>query len=75
MSFFAIGGTNVVFLAIGRTNVDLIEGGTNVVVAVALQSSGTYDGGKKVAASLGIGWLLLDCLLIFYKKIMTSLVK
>jgi hypothetical protein len=49
--FFAIGGTNVVFLAIGRTNVDLIEGGTNVVVAVALMSSGTYDGGKKVAAS------------------------
>jgi hypothetical protein len=40
MSIFAIGGPNVVFLAIGGTNVDLIEGGTNVVVAVALMSSG-----------------------------------
>jgi hypothetical protein len=50
MSFFPIGGTNVVFLAIGRTYVDLIEGGTYVVVAVALLSSGTYDGRTKVAA-------------------------
>jgi hypothetical protein len=28
--FFAKGGTNVSFLDIGGTNVDLIEGGTNV---------------------------------------------
>ncbi len=44
MSFFSFrqhkirfyeGGTNVGFLAIEGTNVDLIEGGTNVVVAVA----------------------------------------
>ncbi len=39
MSFFAICGTNVVFLAISGTNVDPIEGGNNVVVAVALLSS------------------------------------
>jgi hypothetical protein len=39
MSFFAIGGTNVVFLAIGGTNVDFIEGGTKVMVAVELLSS------------------------------------
>ena len=51
MSFFAICGTNVVFLAISGTNVDPIEGGNNVVVAVALLSSGTNDSGKKVAAS------------------------
>ena len=52
MLFFAIGGTYVVLLAIGGTNVDLIEGGTKVVVAVALLSSGTFDSGKKVAASV-----------------------
>jgi hypothetical protein len=51
MSFFCFRWTNVIFLAIGGTNVDLIEGGTNVVVAVALLSSGSYDCGKKVAES------------------------
>jgi hypothetical protein len=52
--FLAKGGTNAVFLAIGGTNVDLIEGGTKVVVAVALLSSGTFVSGKKVAASLDL---------------------
>ena len=42
MSFFCFRWTNVIFLAIG---------GTNVVVAVALLSSGSYDCGKKVAES------------------------
>jgi hypothetical protein len=41
----------VVILAIGGTNVHPIDGGTNVVVAVALLSSGAYDSGKKVVAS------------------------
>jgi hypothetical protein len=41
--FLTIGGTNVVFLAIGGTYVDLIEGGTNV--------GRTNVGGKKVATS------------------------
>jgi hypothetical protein len=48
MSFFTIDGTNVVFLAIGGTYVDLIEGGTNV----GRTSFGrTNVGGRKVAAS------------------------
>jgi hypothetical protein len=49
MSFLAISGTNVMFLAIGGTYVDLIEGGTNVG---GTNVGGTYVGGTKVAASL-----------------------
>jgi hypothetical protein len=54
MLFFAIGGTYVVLLAIGGTNVGLIEGGTNVMVAVELRSSGAYDGGKKLRHHLSL---------------------
>jgi hypothetical protein len=36
--FLVIGGTNVIFLGIGGTKVDLVEGGKNVVVAVAKTS-------------------------------------
>jgi hypothetical protein len=43
MSYLTIGGTNVVFLAIGGTYVDLIEGWTIV--------GRTNVGGRKVAAS------------------------
>jgi hypothetical protein len=49
--FLVIGGTNVVFLGIGGTKVDLVEGGKNVVVAVAKTSQRKNVGGKKVAAS------------------------
>ena len=45
----AIGGTNVSFLVIGGTNVDPIEGGTNVG---GTNVGGTFVSGKKVAASL-----------------------
>ena len=46
-SRFYEGGTNVVFLAIGGTNVDLIEGGTNVG---GTNVGRTNVGGRKVAA-------------------------
>ncbi len=46
-----MGGTYVGFLGIGSTNVDLVDGGTNVVVAVAQTSLGKNVGSKKVAAS------------------------
>jgi hypothetical protein len=49
MSFFSVGGTNVVCLAIGGTYVDLIEGGTNVGRTNVGQ---TNVGGRKVAASM-----------------------
>jgi hypothetical protein len=45
-----LGGTNVIFLGIGGTKVDLVEGGKNVVVAVAKTSQRKNVGGKKVAA-------------------------
>ena len=48
MSFLTIGGTNVMFLAIGGTYVDLIEGGTNVG---RTNVGWTNVGGRKVAAS------------------------
>jgi hypothetical protein len=48
MSFFTIGGTNVVFLAIGGTYVDLIESRTNVG---RTNVGRTNVGGRKVAAS------------------------
>jgi hypothetical protein len=48
MSFFTIGGTNFVFLAIGGTYVYLIEGGTNVGWT---NVGRTNVGGRKVAAS------------------------
>jgi hypothetical protein len=50
--FLVIGGTNVAFLGIGGTKVDLVEGGKNVVVAVEKTSQRKNVGGKKVAASL-----------------------
>jgi hypothetical protein len=46
--FLAKGGTNFVFLAIGGTYVDLIEGGTNVG---GTNVGRTNVGGRKVAAS------------------------
>ena len=48
MSFLTKGGTNVMFLAIGGTYVDLIEGGTNVG---RTNVGRTNVGGRKVAAS------------------------
>jgi hypothetical protein len=49
--FLVLGGTNVIFLGIGGRKVDLVEGGKNVVVAVAKTSQRKNVGGKKVAAS------------------------
>jgi hypothetical protein len=50
--FLVIGGTNVVFVGIGGTKVDLVVGGKNVVVAVAKTSQRKNVGRKKVAASI-----------------------
>jgi hypothetical protein len=52
MSFLFRGGTNVGFLGISGTYVDLVEGGKNVVVAVAKTAQRKNVGGKKVAASV-----------------------
>ncbi len=61
-SFLVIGGTNVVFL--GGKKVNLVEGGNNVVVAVAKTSQRRNVGGKKVAASF---WAMLK-IFVFKKK-------
>ncbi len=54
MWFIAVGGTNVAFLAIGGTYVDLIEGGTNVSgTNVGWTNVGRTNVGRtNVAASL-----------------------
>ena len=65
MSFLTIGGTNVMFLAIGGTYVDLIEGGTNVSQT---NVGRTNVGGRKVAASmLSIKYIFfIFCFLFHY---------
>jgi hypothetical protein len=56
MSFFGDRWHKCRFLGIGGTKVNLVEGGKNVVVAVAKMLQRKNDFGKKVAASSQTYW-------------------